>query len=409
MDRIMAERGGSVARRMVFYIPGFDPFHPRRYRELYRKEGALQAEYSGYQLGLTPSAKGEAFGWHVTSTIEGAEVDTRFEVLIWHDLVKAAMPDGILATYGQLARTAWIYIGSGAIWPLVGLRKGPMVTSFYPVFILLGQLAFALILGWFLAKGLALLLPLWIALIPGLALVWALLRLFRRLDGKIFAHYLMHDFAYVAQDNGAYSPDLESRLTQFGTRIRAALQQDFDEVLVVGHSSGVHMGVSVLADLLRQDTQGADRISFLSLGQAVPMVSFLPDATRLRRDLQFMSEQDAIAWVDVTAPSDGCTFALCDPVAVSGVARDAQRWPLVLSAAFSQTLSAHKRKILKRRYFRLHFQYLCAFDALPERSDAYDYFKITAGPLRLWDRLGHRPPSKSRITRAASRYQGLGA
>lgn len=34
----------SVRRRRVFYIPGYDPFHPRRYRELYRRQGALQAE-----------------------------------------------------------------------------------------------------------------------------------------------------------------------------------------------------------------------------------------------------------------------------------------------------------------------------------------------------------------------------
>ena len=32
-----------VFRRRVFYIPGYDPFHPRRYRELYRKEAAVQA------------------------------------------------------------------------------------------------------------------------------------------------------------------------------------------------------------------------------------------------------------------------------------------------------------------------------------------------------------------------------
>ena len=27
-----------VRRRRVFYIPGYDPIHPRRYRELYRKD-----------------------------------------------------------------------------------------------------------------------------------------------------------------------------------------------------------------------------------------------------------------------------------------------------------------------------------------------------------------------------------
>ena len=40
----------KVHRRKVFYIPGYDPFPARRYRELYRSEGAKQAEISGYGL-----------------------------------------------------------------------------------------------------------------------------------------------------------------------------------------------------------------------------------------------------------------------------------------------------------------------------------------------------------------------
>ena len=44
----------TIRRRRMFYIPGYDPFHPRRYRELYRKEGADQAAISGYELALTP-------------------------------------------------------------------------------------------------------------------------------------------------------------------------------------------------------------------------------------------------------------------------------------------------------------------------------------------------------------------
>jgi hypothetical protein len=56
-----------------------------------------------------------------------------------------------------------------------------------------------------------------------------------------------------------------------------------------------------------------------------------------------MSETGQVAWVDVTAPGDGCAFALCDPVAVSGVAGPGKRWPLVLSAAFSKTLSEGAR------------------------------------------------------------------
>lgn len=107
-----------------------------------------------------------------------------------------------------------------------------------------------------------------------------------------------------------------------------------------------------------------------------------------------------MTWVDVTAPGDGCAFALCDPVAVTGVAPPDQKWPLVVSAAFTRTLAPETWARLRWRFFRLHFQYLCAFD----RPGDYDYFQITAGPLTLADRYRGRSPSKSRITRAASGF-----
>ncbi|MGN0932916.1 hypothetical protein [Falsigemmobacter intermedius] len=397
----------EVRRRLVFYIPGFDPFPPRRYRELYRREGAEQARLSGYELTLLPAPGGGRSAFEISSKMEGVAVSARYEVLPWHDLVRRAMPEGIGASYLQLLRTARVYIGSGALWPLVGLRKGPMIASFYPVAVLLAQLFTALLAGWLTFRLVAGWLPVWLAAGPGLLAVWGILHLCQRLDRRIFAHYLMHDFAYVARLRGAYPADLSARIDEFSAKIRAALTAaDVDEVLVIGHSSGVHLGVSALSRLLAEGLpERRAELSFLSLGQAVPMVSFLPDATELRRDLRRLSAQDQVAWIDVTAPSDGCTFALCDPVAVSGVAPPDQRWPLVLSAAFTQTLSPAKRRSLRGRFFRLHFQYLCAFDRLPQRSDAYDFFRITAGPMTLRDRLGGRRPSAGRITRAASKYQ----
>ena len=139
----------------------------------------------------------------------------------------------------------------------------------------------------------------------------------------------------------------------FGAAIADALHSDVDEVLVVGHSSGPHLGVSVLADLIRAGRVSADgpKLAFLSLGQVVPMISFLKDAHRLRADLAYLGASDRLTWVDVTAPGDGCAFALCDPVAVSGVAPPDQKWPLVFSAAFTQSLSPARWKALRWRFF----------------------------------------------------------
>ncbi|WP_102224517.1 hypothetical protein [Acidimangrovimonas sediminis] len=406
---------GRVARRRVFYIPGYDPIHPRRYRELYRKESAAQAALSGYRVKIAPRRSPErgqgGYGWFVDATIDGAEVEAEVDVLVWSDIVRQSMAQGIAATYWQLVRTAWIYIASGALWRLMGLRKGPIIAALYPVFMLIAQLVLAVGLGWMVGALVALVLPAWAGWIAAIVVIPMVLHWFRARDGKLFAYYLMHDYAYSARTGGANPPELEARMTAFRLTLAEALAGDFDEVLVVGHSSGAHLGVSILADLIRDGLPRNERVggppvlSFLTLGQVVPMVSFLPRADRLRADLNYLSARDEIAWVDITAPGDGCAFALCDPVAVSGVAPEGKRWPLVLSAAFTQTLSPARWKALRWRFFRLHFQYLCAFD----RPDHYDYFKITAGPLTLGARYAGWEPSRSRIERPRSRHTSMAA
>ncbi|QYK40612.1 MAG: hypothetical protein KF887_14490 [Paracoccaceae bacterium] len=417
-DRHKDERdeGPGAFRRRVFYIPGYDPFHPRRYRELYRKEGTAQAALSGYELTLRPRRGKGSYGWHVSTRIDGAETRADVEVLVWSDIVKTSMDAGILATYAQLARTAALYIGTGALFRLMRLRAGPVIAALYPVVMLLAQLGVALAAGWLAARGAALAMPdlvdMWhglivLCIVGGIAASLVLAG-FRRIDNRLMAWYLMHDYAFTARDLGADPPELAARMADFRQTIATAMTEDWDEVLVIGHSSGAHLGVSVLADMIRDGLPGHHpALSFLTLGQVVPMVSFLPRARKLRGDLAFLSTADALTWVDISAPGDGCAFALCDPVAVSGVAPPGKRWPLVVSAAFTQTLAPATLHALRRRYFRLHFQYLCAFDALPGQPWDYDYFRITAGPRTLADHFAGRPPSASRIERPVNRFTAV--
>ncbi|MCC5974090.1 MAG: hypothetical protein JJT81_08560 [Rubellimicrobium sp.] len=409
-----------VRRRRVFYIPGYDPFHPRRYRELYRKEAAAQSAVSGYEIALSPRSGEGTYGWHVSARIEDHAVEADVEVLVWSDLVRESMAVPIAQTYWMMLRTAWIYITSGTLRRLMWLRKGPVIAALYPVAILIGQLLLAIGLGALggriavmgLGRGADLvglspgpLAPIlyWAVLIP---VAFVLLRWFKAKDNWFYAYYLMHDYAWTAEARGAYPQPLEERLAAFADRVAASLTEDYDEVLLVGHSAGAHLGVTVLADLLRQGRvpEGAV-LSLLSVGQVVPMMSFLPKADRLRADLALVSASDRITWVDVTAPGDGCCFWLCDPVAVTGVAPPDKRWPLVFSAAFSQTVAPERWKTMRWRFFRLHFQYLCAFDAPRD----YDYFRVTAGPRTLADRYGKRAPSKQRIDVPASKYTSMAA
>jgi hypothetical protein len=409
----------DVQRRRVFYIPGYDPFPARRYREFYRKEGAAQSRVSGYTLAIGPRQTEGRYGWHVVSTQDGKTVSTDIEVLGWSDIVRGSMSDSIPGTYAALLRTAWTYVSTGTLRRLMWMRKGPVIAAFYPVGMLVLQLVLALVAGAYVAKAV-----LWgagaLADLAGwsiaaiapvlrwpiiLLVAFFLVRWFKSIDRRFYAYYLMQDYAFSASLNGRTPEPLSARIAEFRGEFEAALGEGYDEILIVGHSSGAHLAVEMLADHLREAPRRrkGPAVGLLTLGQVIPMVSFLPEADKLRADLAFLSERQEIAWVDVTAPGDGCAFALCDPVAVSGVASRAQIWPLVFSAAFTQTLSPERWEALRWKFFLLHFQYLFAFD----RPGDYDYFRITAGPLTLARRFEGKKPSPLRIDVPASKYTSM--
>ncbi len=373
---------------------------PRRYRELYRVEGKKQAEISGYSLSIKgATGQNERYHWMVNTHIDGAETDTRIEFLLWNDIVFDSMRNSIPQTYWLLLKTLWLYLSSGALGALRRLRRAPILAAMYPVVVLMGQIAFSAMLGKVLggfvggAVGLTL----------GVGLFYLMLVLFRRLDKHFFAYYLLHDFAFWAQDGGAMPAVLGRRVDQFCDRICEVLDSDVDEVLIVGHSSGAHLAVVLAAEVLRRRAD-APKLALLTLGQAIPVTSFLPAASDLRRDLQQISKREDVKWLDVSAPGDGACFALSDPVSVSGVASQTHKYgPTVISAAFSQTLSIETQRGTRWKFFRRHIQYLCAFEYPVE----YDYFKITAGPVSLKARFAHRLSTASVIEKAYSPHTSI--
>lgn len=395
-----------IKKRKVFYIPGYDPMLPRRYRELYRVEGIKQAKISGYELRLKGKiGEHKNYGWTVDTCIDGKKTHTDVDFLLWSDIVSDSLDVSVFHSYIMLVNTAWNYISTGALRRILKLQKGPAIAALYPVFAMILQLVVGVILALFFYRLGAYYVHWSLGLVSGaIAFLW-LLHWIKKNDNKFYIYYLLHDFALSSSRKGAYPLALEQRMLLFSYEIHAALQSDFDEVLVVGHSVGAHLSISILSDMLRdlEPLKQKTKLSLLTIGNVVPMVSFLPDAWRLRRDLRELSCSDQLTWIDISAPGDGACFALCDPVKVSGVATNEQKWPLVISAAFSQSLKPETFKKLKNKFFRMHFQYLCAFD----NPKDYDYFKITAGSVSLKDRYAGRNASPSRIEKPLSKFTSV--
>ncbi|MEO1614022.1 MAG: hypothetical protein AAFU55_16945, partial [Pseudomonadota bacterium] len=292
--------------------------------------------------------------------------------------------------YILMAKTFWRYVASGAFAALCRIRLASTLVGMYPVVALFCYFSTATLLGLYAVRGLAALsgLPWW-AMSPAFVIIfYGFYRISRLVDDKTLVYYLMCDFGFTACESVGEAPEMDERVHAFAARVFADWSKgDCDELLIVGHSSGGSYAAAVAARLVQMgaDKRMGPHLSFLTLGQTIPMLSFLPGAKRLRDELRLLGRAEEVDWVDVSSPADGGCYALSDPVGVSGVAPPMRerRNPKVISATFWEAISKEMKEELKGRWFRIHIQYLCAFD----RPVDFDYFRITAGPKRLADRF----------------------
>jgi hypothetical protein len=218
----------------------------------------------------------------------------------------------------------------------------------------------------------------------------------QRAQDKVQMAWLMRSANVVLRQARGEMPALEARLDEFALRLRELVgAPDVDEVLVVGHSSGAMLAVSVVARALRADPQLLERssaLSLLTLGECIPLLSYQPEARAFRSELAVLRETADLDWIDVTAPPDGCCFALVDPTDVveDGWAEEARTsaGPKRVSPRFAQCFSPDRYQAVRRDKYRCHFQYLMAV----EISGTYDFFALSAGPHLLAEKFAHQGP-----------------
>ena len=379
-----------MRRRCVFYLSGFDPRGAAHYHALYRSEAAAQAQVSGLQVTVghrQKTAEGNAF-WEVSATPPEGAVNTRYEFMRWDDIVRQHWPRSQARLVKDLVSTTVLNLRTGALRRMLKLAWPPVLAIFLP-FVLLC----AVVVGAPLLAALAIWATpgSWGALAAGLAALTTLagwLALTLQLEKKLNMAWLLRSYAFTALQARGLAPQLDARLQQHAETLLERIRSGgYDEVLVVGHSSGSMMAATVLANALRGNPQLGSCgpvVSLLTLGQCMPLLSSLPTAQRFRDDLQCLATAKDIDWIDFSAPPDGCCFALVHPVLACGESADAvKNRPKLLSPRFAEMFDAEDYAAMRSDRFRCHFQYLMA----SKKSVPFDYFAITAGAQTLTHRF----------------------
>ena len=368
-------------QRDVFFFGGFDPRGPARDHRLFAdavaRHPATDAGESvtmGPRERLAPHLDAWSVHWRQP---DGTEVHTRHTVMRWDDIVRRVWPRhwrqawaDRLVVYGQAPR-------HGALAPIWRHARPAFWLAIFPL--LLGLALGALwagaagLLTW--ASGTAW--P-WLAAVP--AWLWS----WRALEVTLDADWLLRLYGFTWHQARGDVPGLTQRLDELADVLVARAEAaDARELLVVGHSTGSQMAVSVVARALQKAPWLGARgpsLALLTLGHCTPILAWVRQAGWFRGELARLAAHPHLTWHDVSAPTDWAAFARVPPwlhAPAQGAARLAQYSP-----RFHKTMGQAAYDELLAHRHALHQQYLRP----PRVAGGYDPVVWMAGPLTLAER-----------------------
>jgi hypothetical protein len=220
--------------------------------------------------------------------------------------------------------THWLFIHSGTMHKITKLDKAPASMLLMPLFlalgaIFLGLVSFVLLLASWAVPYLPTINPApqfpvtqvatysiacTIAWIIGMTLLerhWHML-------------WVMRSYIFTGLHARGLAPEIEGRLNHIAEQIRQQIARHaYDEILLVGHSTGSIMATLTLSRLFEK-IPNHPTIGLLTLGQWWPWLGYLPSAQFAQDRLRHVASQTELTWIDVSAAADGCCFSFIDPL-----------------------------------------------------------------------------------------------
>lgn len=383
----------GVKTRRVFFISGFDPKPAAHYHALYRNQAVLQCAVNGLKLHVSPRTRNDRGGscWTVSCDDSGQTCSTEYEYVRWDDIVRAHWPRSGWAMSRDLLAGLFAVLFSGQVRRVWRYAPRPLLAMAY---------AFGLLASGLLLCGLAAFLgaELTTALGGAIWLAWSIAmsswlfawRFFAKLERRLNTVWMGRILNFSRVWATARVPELDDRLDTTAVAVSDALKDpSVDEVLIVGVSVGSQLAVALAARSLQQVTRessaGCPKLSLLTLGHCIPLLGLMKSAKTFRSELASVARHPSVQWADFSAPNDWVSFGPVDPVDLCGLSvpdrPNAQ--PVMRSPRFHTLFSPAHYRQLSRDKFRLHRQYIMA----SELAGAYDYFAITAGAQRLFQRF----------------------
>lgn len=391
----------QVKRRAAFFLSGFDPRGGRHYYSLYQEEAAKMAAVTGVPTSVSKRKreKKHIMAWQVVRGEGDAQCVTDFRTLDYDDIIRRHWVKTEAGVISQMLQAYWLMLRKGMF------NKGWNV---YKPLILAMVLWFTLMVAVLLVASTASyqvwqclsLATVWKSLICG-GLFIGIVISGSWLDKFFNHHWLLRGIAFSGLQKQYDDPDYDDRMVYFAEQIIAAdKSNEYDEVLVVGHSSGAIWAVEALSRALQLDKELGQRqaeVNLLTLGNCFVLMTATTLDKGFHGHIRYLSQNKQIDWLDLSAKIDNAgSFKIDSALLIPWSEAEPmpkEHLPRMMPARFFKVFSEQQYKKLKQDLLRIHFQYLRA----SELDGEYDYFRMTGGTDSLREQhLGNQQASNEK-------------
>ena len=374
-----------VRRRLVLFVHGQDPRGASVYHRLMSEAAAEERRRRGLIIEVGPRERHpDGAAWSLGARWpDGSQVRTRFQMLAWDDLIRARWDRGLWSQFRTVVSWFGRLAGAGIFAKVARTRTTRLALLALPTAIVVLCLLLVVIaglVGWLIAwvaeqfgmSG-------WSGLLGAVVLLagpW----LWRQLDSRLNLCWLGRGYRYLVDLHLGRVDGLEARLdAQAAHLVNAAQDDTWDEILVVGHSSGAINAPLIVGRALGLEPKLSHperKLSVLTVGQGATGYTFLGMTARHLEDLGQLVRARDIPWLNVTSPSDPAA-SYWPPLAFTPFAQSNR--VVSRSPRFHQSMAPDDYRRLRRDPMRFHFHYMQAADD----PLLHDWFAMIAGPQRL--------------------------
>lgn len=382
---------GPIKRRAVFFIGGYEKksveaFFARCDREIGRFEHLWSVDVGSAPTAPIEQGKGlrrytaAGDGWRVATDVVFQSLDSVVE------------QDFRLPTWQRLWRFSIAsadYLFTGTAFRFVRHAWRFSTYFFYPI--LMFWLALAISIGLAVSLfGIGSFASMVGSLVVFLAVFMALLRLGGQ---RYFVFHLMDLWSFSREYLRGQRADMGDVLDSFARNVVKQVQsEDYDEVILVGHSTGGALMLDAMARVVELDPDIADRarhISVMTVGSTALKIGLHPAAGWFRAKVRSVFENRGIEWLEFQCLVDLINFYRTDPARLMGLdlppSQSGLSRPTRAHVRMSMMVSQSRYRRMRGNFFRIHYQFVYG----NTRRYFYDFFAICLGPSALIERARH--------------------